>query len=402
MPPPSQALLFGSPVPPAERSKDPTFQAIRDAIDAEPPEISAYSQKAGGNRNQYLEDTDQNPSQKSAASPPILETRGTTETKWINQVDFNHLPNPEKWQEITKPKQLDFWLRLTVQRDQVVQKLEDIHREDLAEPLKNCHDNRTIALCARCKTPTAFYNRCEVFWCPICQPRLARDKRKRIEPLALTMRRPLHVVLTITNIKHLTKAKVTWFKDCFKKLRQSKLCTETTQLGHFRDDDPYRGKTLTSHPWKGGIYSIEVTNEGRGAHLHMHVLVDCHFCDQLALSEKWREITEGNGHIVSVKDCRHEDYLHEIGKYIVKGSDLATWDGQTLANFIDAMKDTRTWGMFGTLFARSREFANASKLCDDQTHVCKCGCERFIYMTETQWEWFELTGFLPPPRPHRN
>jgi hypothetical protein len=384
-------LLFGSPVPPAERSKTNPFEAIRQAIDAETPPTTTRS--LGG----FTELPNQFP-----APATKVQTRGTTVGN-ISSGQFTETSTPgQKTPPTDKARQLDFWFRLTVQADQVIAKLQNLGRNDLAAPLINCHTEKTIALCKSCRKPQAFFNRCEVFYCPTCQPRLARDKRKRIEPLALAIRRPRHVILTVKNIPHLTHAKVQWFKDCFKKLRNSRWATETTQLGHIDPADPLAGKVVTSHPWKGGIYSLEVTNEGKGAHLHMHILLDAHFVDQLALSEEWRRITENHGHIVKVLSCGDIDYLHEIGKYIVKGSDLATWTDKELVNFIDAFKDVRTWGTWGSTFALKKQFAEASRNHDNQSLKCTCGCEDFFYLSQSEWDWYETSGFLPPPKWRKN
>jgi len=387
----NETLLFGSPVPPAERSKTNPFQAIREAIEAEDPG------KIDSTLRTYTQPTGAFPS-----SDTKVQTRGTTVGN-ISTGQFTETSTPgQKTPPAEKARQLDFWFRLTVQADQIIDRLKAAGRNDLAAPLEHCHTEKTIALCKACRRPQAFYNRCEVFWCPTCQPRLARDKRKRIEPLALTMRRPRHVILTVRNIQHLTKAKVKWFKECFKRLRRSKWANEVTHLGHIDPADPLAGKTVTSHPWKGGIYSLEVTNEGRGAHLHMHILLDAHFVDQLALSIEWNNITEGHGHIVKVLATTDTDYLHELGKYIVKGSDLATWSAPELIHFIDAFKDVRTWGTWGSAFAMKKDMATASKKHDDQSLKCPCGCEDFIYLTQSEWDWYETSGFLPPPRWRKN
>lgn len=393
MPKPTSAqnLLFGSPVPQAERSLTNPFDAIRQAIERE---------------NYHDPET-------WHASRNKLETRGTTEGNQVNSRKTSDIQNPQVgdlhptpkndgFPTTQKQRQLDFWLRLTVQADQVREKLLKLGRHDLAAPLEQCHQHETVAVCQACKRPQSFFNRCEVFWCPICQPRLARDKRKRIEPLALTMHRPRHIILTVRNIAHLTAAKVKWFKDCFKRLRTSKWASTETQLCHIDPADPLCGQTITSHPWKGGVFSLEVTNEGRGAHLHMHVLLDSKFVDALALEKQWHEITEGNGHIVKVLSATDGDYLHEIGKYIVKGSDLATWSGTDLVRFIDAFKDVRTWGAFGTVYAIGKDLKAASKIVDDQTLLCPCGCDKFHYLTQSEWEWFQHTGFLPPPKRWNN
>jgi len=44
----------------------------------------------------------------------------------------------------------------------------------------------------------------------------------------------------------------------------------------------------------GGFYVVQVTNSGKGWHLHLHVLYDGHYLPQDALSRIWAEITAGS------------------------------------------------------------------------------------------------------------
>ena len=152
--------------------------------------------------------------------------------------------------------------------------------------------------------------------------------------------------------------------------------------------------------WRGGFYSVEVTNEGRGWHLHLHVLVDARWIDAAELARQWAVVTRGFGKIVKVKDCRRNDYLAEVTKYTVKGSELARWTPSQISEFIRAFNGVRTFGVFGSLYGKRTEFAEWLKSIRDHKPKCECGCDKLRFFSEAQWLEHD---FLPtvdsPDRP---
>ena len=196
------------------------------------------------------------------------------------------------------------------------------------------------------------------------------------------MKQPKHVVLTVKNTADLTKAHVQEFRSWFTKLRRSKF----------------------ARAWRGGFYNIEVTNEGRGWHLHLHALIDADWIDEFQLSAQWQKNTNNLGRIVKVRDARRTDYLAEVTKYVVKGAQLAAWSAVDLASFVLAFDGIRTFGVFGSLYGARTKFAEWFKAIRDEKPKCTCGCSAAAYYTESEFLALDLRPTIeareiPPPKP---
>lgn len=293
-------------------------------------------------------------------APFILEKRGTSSQK----------------------SQQEFWFKQTIHKNSVAAKLRTIGMNQEATVLEQCHTSYTFAVCKSCNGVSKFPNRCDRFYCPECQPRLQKDRERAVKWWAFAIKQPKHVVLTVKNIPDLAKGHVLEFRCWFNKLRRSKFAEN----------------------WLGGFYRFEVTNEGRGWHLHLHALVDARFIDKFALSEMWAKITKGFGRIVEVKDARGWKYLNEVTKYAVKGAQLAAWSPGDIQKFINAFQGVKTFGVFGSLYGKRTEFAEYWKQVRDQTPICKCGCCEARYFSESEFlEKFEFqptenSHTIPPPR----
>jgi hypothetical protein len=192
---------------------------------------------------------------------------------------------------------------------------------------------------------------------------------------------PKHIVLTVRNIPDLTKQHVEEFKHWWARFRRRKFAAN----------------------WRGGFYSLELTNEGRGWHLHLHALIDAKWIDSSQLAIEWSKCTNGAGNIVCVKDARRENYLAEVTKYAVKGVDLAKWSGTDIITFINAFQGVRTFGVFGTLYGARTKFAEFIASIRDAKPLCECGSSNVNYYTEAAWATRDLQPTIPlspkPPSP---
>jgi hypothetical protein len=132
---------------------------------------------------------------------------------------------------------------------------------------------------------------------------------------------------------------------------------------------------------KGGCLTVEVTNEERGWHLHSHWLIDCRWIDAGKLAIEWGKIVGQEFAIVKIQDARAIDYVLQVCKYVVKGSDLAGWHPEQIHQFLRAIRGRRMFFTFGSLNQCGRavklELA-AAKGCT----VCECGCGKFIFESE--------------------
>jgi len=226
-----------------------------------------------------------------------------------------------------------------------------------------------------------FFNRCEQKFCPICAARLARERRETVEWWTKQIPQPKHVVLTTRNSETLSREKVRAFKAAFAKLRRQKFARN----------------------WLGGFYSLEVTNEGRGWHLHLHALINARFIPADVLAREWGKLVGQEFAIVKVKDCRDRSYLGEVTKYAVKGQQLAGWSGPDIATLFDAFERVNCFGTFGALFKLRAEFREHLDAIQSEPAACPCGCTTFRILDESSFEFEECRREIdaaprPPPR----
>lgn len=342
--------FFGEPLQGLERSRSERSRNVSDSEDAWERVLESA-------------DIDFQPSEPRTDPdvPPgavKLETRGTTQ----------HF-------------QGQFWRSQTIWKETIVAKLDANYREDLAERIRDCHTVDSWLVCKSCRRSSLVWNRCENFFCPECQPRLARERRESVEWWAKLAGQPKHVVLTVRNTEDLTRAHVQAIKDNFTRLR----------------------RTAFARNWVGGFYNLEVTNEGRGWHLHIHSLVDAKWIDAKNLAIIWGKLVGQDFAIVKVKDARAKDYLAEVTKYAVKGSQLASWTGKDIAAFIDAFTGLRTFGVFGSLYAKRTEWREWLDSIQAKGHQCECGGTHWELLSPEELAERELNHDVSPcqdaPRP---
>jgi hypothetical protein len=191
------------------------------------------------------------------------------------------------------------------------------------------------------------------------------------------------MVLTVRNANTLTKEYVQWFKKCFAKLRRTKLMASV----------------------RGGFYSLEVTNESRGWHLHLHALIDSEFIDQGELAKEWARIVGQDFAIVYLTSKQDVDYTAEVAKYVVKGSELSKWSGEEIAAFVDAFTGVRTFSTFGSLMGERAKIREIIAAILDVRPACECGCEDFQILSPNELQEFGLTHTYHfrqfPPRPQQ-
>jgi len=259
----------------------------------------------------------------------------------------------------------ELWKKSTVHKLSVVSKLLSLGRADITDPLARCHTEEKFALCTGCRHAVKFFNRCERHYCAECQARLSRDRRDSVEWWAREIKAPKHVVLTVRNTDTLTKLHVQTFKECFSRLRRTKFARN----------------------WRGGFYRLEVTNESKGWHLHLHALIDAEWIAQSRLAEAWAKIVGQDIAIVHVRDVHSRDYLAEVTKYTVKGSQLASWTAEQIAQFVDAFSGVRSFGVFGQLYGKRTEWREWIDSIQERGHVCKCGCSSFRILDRNELEW---------------
>jgi hypothetical protein len=130
--------------------------------------------------------------------------------------------------------------------------------------------------------------------------------------------------------------------------------------------------------------SIEITNESHGWHLHSHWLIDCRWLDMPEISREWGRLCGQEFAIVKILDCRDTEYLQEVTKYVVEGSELAKWPAEQVAEFVSAIRGRRFFFAFGTLFKLGKEIRAELAAEKPERKPCECGCGDFLFETEEQ------------------
>lgn len=319
-----------------------------------------------------------------SSEPAEDETQVQIEDGILPDHRFDRLPVKLETRGVTshpvRPRQGLLFAREVIWQQSILAKLDEAHRNDLADKIRGCHTERSVRQCLGCKAHSIFWNRCEVKWCPVCAARLSRERRESVEWWTKTIKQPKHVVLTARNTDDLTRETITRFKAAFTRLRRS----------------------MFARNWQGGFYSLEVTNESRGWHLHLHALVDAGWIDSGMLAKTWARCIGQEFAIVKVKDCRNGDYLAEVTKYAVKGNELSTWSSPDIITFIEAFENVRTFGVFGSLYARRTEWKEFLDELRAGRVRCECGCDRWRVMSDHEFEWEEVTkdstASMPPPK----
>ena len=127
---------------------------------------------------------------------------------------------------------------------------------------------------------------------------------------------------------------------------------------------------------------MEITNEGKGWHLHGHILVDADWIDAGSLAIEWGKLVHQEFGIVKVKDARGLDYLGEVAKYVCKGAQFVSWPPEQIAEFIHAIQGIRFFRVFGTLCKMAREVRERLEAQKPGPEPCKCGCLDWRYESE--------------------
>ena len=257
----------------------------------------------------------------------------------------------------------ELWKLGTVHKHTVAAKLREAGDFERSAILDECHSRQVFCECQGCRKVRIFRNRCDNLWCPECAASIARRRLAGLAWWTAELRQPKHVVLTLVNIPVITPEALRNAKACLRKLRHRKFCDN----------------------WQAGMWSLEITQKGKGWHLHFHLLVEAKWIDQTELSRQWRSITADQSYIVHVQDCRGQDYLNEVAKYVCKGSELASWEPHEIKAFCDALESQRTFGVFGELYGKRTEWKEFLDACKKERSKCDCGSNHFRYFDENEF-----------------
>ena len=225
-----------------------------------------------------------------------------------------------------------------------------------------CGAESIFKTCKCCGAVEEFDYQCSLKWCPRCQWKITARRQEILRKWASRIAQPKHLVLTQKNFQILTPKKIREHQKNLAKIRRTK---------SFR-------KVL------GGSVSVEITNEQNGWHLHSHWLLDVRWLDMAEISQVWGKLCGQEFAIVKVMDCRNTEYLQEVTKYVVEGSEMAKWPAEQVLEFVTAIKGRRFFFPFGSLFKLGKEIRKEVKNEKPKRKPCECGANDFTFESEEQ------------------
>lgn len=301
-------------------------------------------------------------SERLQAIPSLLDLTGVTSHKSFDEVER------QRW----------------LQGQQMAGNLMTMGLFELASKLQTCHSFQTVRKCDGCHKVLRFWNRCDIFYCPQCSPRLSKMRLDGLTWWTDTIKQPKHLVLTFRNVDVLTADYVAACKKSLAKFRRRRLFRHVT----------------------GGLWAMEITNKGNGWHLHFHLVIDSPWMDVRLISEAWAESTGDGSNVVWIQDASRGGLRANLPRYVTKycgkGFRPHDWTPEMLAQFVASVSAGRTFGVFGSLLGQRetwREFLQATRTA---RRACECGCTGFHYFSEHEFQWatdFTGWGGLSKPRP---
>jgi len=336
----------------------------------------APSREAAERRREYLPQSETVHKQDSPGRLPILlEIRGPS-SHFLPQLAPPADTSSEQESVETRQEELPGLPELSrFQAESIAIKLRSGGRGDLANKLDHCHTTYWVQRCEMCRRVESYPNRCEQIYCPMCQPRLRRKRLESVAWWAARLKWPKHLVLTMRNTERLTTATLAGIKVNLAKLRRSKAA---------------RG-------WKGGLWSLEVTNRGHGWHVHLHLLVDAQWIYKARIQTRWAKLLGQDNAIVHVGSRPGTDHRREVSKYVVKGSQLAKWRAGEVVEAVEAIGRQKTFGTFGTLYKVRAEHRDWHDHLAEARATCSCGGTLFKYFSAAEWEWEMIQAERAPP-----
>lgn len=246
------------------------------------------------------------------------------------------MPSLIKLERTAVTRQREFWNSRLVE----LSSLQSLLRREFPLPkdfttlmkcrtVENCHH----CVCENCGEPHHFDYHCNKRFCPACAWQLSCERRHLLEACAPLLKQPKHCVLTARNDESLTRML-------------------SVVLGGVRK---LRRREIFEHV-RGGWCGFEVTNEGRGWHVHAHLLIDVRFIAAAELAQEWGQCVGQDYAIVKLKDAREKSYLSEVTKYTVKPSVFIKWPHSKRVEFVKCIRGKRMFFAFGHIAEAARNY----------------------------------------------
>lgn len=261
-------------------------------------------------------------------------------------------------------------------RERLREKLLGEARFDLAGRLSKCGQKMTLR-CLGCHQAHVCRTRCDLKWCPSCQPLLAQRTAARYAAIAQDCQWPLMITWTVQHSR----------QDSCQLMREVRRAHTALR----------RQRWFRKHV-KGGVIAYELTTGAHGWHPHAHSLLDCKWlavteshprlgaskqewkrkalnaCAEVA--EQWSLALRRKGTVEVHRVWRRSngiaDSVSEVLKYSAKGSDLAD-SSEPVGPVIDMLSLTRNVCSWGSFYRHK-----ATRKLERPPLMCSCGCSDWL------------------------
>ena len=244
--------------------------------------------------------------------------------------------------------------------------------------------------CCSCTKAREVFTRCDLKWCPSCQPALVARTGDRYRRLAADMAWPLVVTFNVVHTKDDSPGLLRDVRRAHTKLRRQRWFKKHVPGGFVA----YEVSRLTEAERKK-----RRLRQDNGWHPHAHCLFDCKWfavtetqprigaskdewkrkgkiaCSEVA--EIWSDLVGRKGSVQVRRAWRDanggiDQAVCEIVKYSVKGTDLASLPGK-IGPLLFELDRTRQVVPFGTMYGHPDV-----KRRRNSPAMCPCGCSEWL------------------------
>lgn len=223
-----------------------------------------------------------------------------------------------------------------------------------------CYRAITIR-CSKCGYDHEVQGYCSDRLCPDCRKRKYWHLYQGYLRILRGKSNLVHLVLTVKNLKYFNKPAIKKIRKEFNQLRKRKIWQSVT----------------------GGMYVIQVSEKGKGYHLHLHVIIETKsYLPQSVISKQWRSIT--GSYVVNIKQVKNQRILRYVLRDFFQAPRVT--DPQLWADIFSRVRMVHTFGSWFGLKLEKYSF------------VCpKCGNTTWITEFELERLWNSPAEFERGP-----
>lgn len=248
-------------------------------------------------------------------------------------------------------------------------------KEKVIDNFLMCGEKSTSMICPNGCGQVTSNLKCNYIFCPECGLRRYTKFIIKYKRRMKKWQNPKHMILTLKNKKQITRQDFIQFSTYWKNFREYIKRYNKNKLKNVPNPTNYQIQI------KEGIRIYEISNKGKGWHVHMHVLMESNYIQQETISKIWKQVTK-HSHIVYIKSVKGKalkQCINYVGAYMTKGHDY-----QNIKQLIDIYLNVGEIKIMST-FGKTRKIMSKTEK-DLRNHIkihmyCpKCGSKLVFSM----------------------